>query len=385
MVAAVILILSGIYAVILPYFRQLVRFGYVQLFVDTLLVTYIVFVTGGFSSAFSFLYLVVIIYASMVTLRRGGMVMAMACSLQYGILVDLEYYGMIHPFGMNASLLASNSNWEYVIYKILITIIACFAIAFLSGFLAEQERRAKQELWAMEDQMRRVEKLAAIGETAAGLAHEIKNPLASMYGAIQVLKADIPFSSDREKLMEIIARDANRISSLVNEFLMFARPQPGQAEIIALDRVLDEIVDGFQTDSRRNPMISIRKNLSRGVSIKIDPEHLRQVILNLLLNADQAIADQGWIEIQSYPDGKRHAYITVTDNGCGMTEDTQKSIFDPFFTKKPKGTGLGLSIVQRIITSYNGLIDVRSAPGKGTTFTIRLQRELKSPPPAFPS
>ncbi len=379
MTAALILILSGFYAAILPYLKPLVRFGYVQLIIDTFLVTSIVYVTGGFSSAFSFLYLVVIIYASMVTFRRGAMIIAIACSIQYGLLVDLEYYSLINPFGMNAGMLAANCDWEYVIYKILITILACFAIAFLSGFLAEQERRAKQDLWAMEEQMMRVEKLAATGEMAAGLAHEIKNPLASMYGAIQILKEDIPFSPDRNRLMEIISRDADRISSLVNEFLLFAKPKPGQAKLIELDNLLDDIVAGFQTDNRHNPRVSIIKNFSPGMYIKIDPEHLRQVMLNLLLNADQAIADQGRIEVQASPEGKKYIRITVTDNGCGMTEDMIKSIFDPFFTKKPKGTGLGLSIVQQIITSYNGLIDVRSAPGKGTRFILKLPRETNPP------
>ncbi len=377
-IAGALLILSALYAFILPRLFQSARFGYAQIFIDSLLITSIIFVTGSFSSIFSFLYLIVIIYAGMVLSRRGGMFIAFCCSVQYGVLIALEFQGVIYPLGVDVDFIFINYNWNYVLYKLFITIVACFGVAFLSGFLAEQERRAKKDLWAMEDQVKRVEKLAAIGEMASGLAHEIKNPLASLSGSIQFLREDIPYDPDRDRLMDIILREADRLTALVNDFLMFAKPQPGQTRIVELDVALEEIIKVFTADNRRNKRITVTRQLAETVFIEIDPEHLRQVVWNLLLNADEAIETEGWIDIKMYPVDKIYVCITIADNGCGMSEETMKSIFDPFFTAKPKGTGLGLSIVQRIITSYNGLIDVQSSPEKGTIFNVRLRREFNS-------
>ena len=373
-IGLVLLCLSGLYSFILYYTSRLSILGYLQISLDTLLVTGIVFVTGGFSSIFSFLYLVVIIYASMVLFRRGGMFIAFFCSVQYSVLISLEYQGAIYPIGFASDFVAKNSNWDYVLYKLAITTAACFCVAFLSGLLAEQERRAKQDLWAMEAQVRRVEKLAAIGEMASGLAHEIKNPLASLSGSIQFLREEIPYDPDRDRLMDIILREADRLSALVNDFLMFAKPQPGKTQLVELDTAIDEIIKVFTADNRRNRRITVTQKLDEDVVIEIDPEHLRQMLWNLLLNADEAIAGEGHIDIKMTSLDRNYASITIADDGCGMTEETMNLIFDPFFTVKPKGTGLGLSIVQRIISSYNGLIDVRSEPGKGTAFTVKLRR-----------
>jgi len=352
----------------------MIRFGYAQIFIDSLLITAIIFVTGSFSSIFSFLYLVVIIYGGMVLSPTGALFIAFCCSVQYGVLLALEIQGVIFPVGFESDFILKTYSWNYVLYKMVLTIVACFGVALLSGFLAEQERRAKKDLWAMEEQVRRVEKLAAIGEMASGLAHEIKNPLAALSGSIQYLREDIPYDPDRDRLMDIILREADRIGALVNDFLMFARPQPGKVRIVDLEAALREILNVFTSDGRCNRRLTVSSDLSEGMFIEIDPEHLRQVIWNLLLNADEAIDGEGRIDVGVAPAGKTHVCITIKDTGCGMTPETMQSIFDPFFTAKPKGTGLGLSIVQRIITSYNGLIDVQSQPDTGTTFTVKLPR-----------
>ena len=379
-IAGLAILLSLLYRIILQYTRRLVLLGYAQIIIDTLLVTGIIFLTGNFSSIFSFLYLLVIIYASMILFRNGGMVTAVLCSIQYGVMVDLEYYGIIHPFDVAPDFIMANYDWNYVIFKLLMTIIACFAVAFLAGYLSEQEKRAKQDLWAMEAQVKRVEKLAAIGEMAAGLAHEIKNPLASMTGAIQVLKDEVSHNGDHVRLMDIVLRESDRISSLVNEFLMFARPQPGNKKRVFLDRELHEIIKQFETSNpQRRP--EVRKSIEPNIPAEIDPEHFRQVVWNLLLNAMEAAEKPVSIEVALYAETPRYACVVISDNGCGMSEEIQQSIFDPFFTRKPKGTGLGLSIVQRILTSYDGLIDVQSTPNQGSTFTVKLPLSSTSHPP----
>ncbi|MFW6080853.1 MAG: two-component system sensor histidine kinase NtrB [Desulfosalsimonas sp.] len=369
-----ILALSVVYIVALPRLRHLMLFGYFQVVLDTLSVTFIIYITGSFSSIFSFMYLVVIVYSAMVIYRRGGMVTATLCGIQYGVMIDLEYYGIISPPGVDAGLLISGFDWQYVIYKLFLTIVACYAVAFLSGYLSEQEREAKRELWAMEDQMKRMERLAAVGEIAAGLAHEIKNPLASLTGSIQMLRDQVDYDPDQERLMSIVTREADRLSTLVTDFLRFAKPGRGRAEIIELDRSVSEIVSLFKSEPDCKSRITIKTDLTPGLFVSIDPEHLKQVLWNLLKNAAEAIEEKGEVEVRVYQLKKHYACISISDNGCGIDENTMAGVFDPFFSSKPGGNGLGLSIVQQVVGAHGGLVDIDSAPGRGTTVTVRLRQ-----------
>ncbi|MFO7930129.1 MAG: two-component system sensor histidine kinase NtrB, partial [Thermodesulfobacteriota bacterium] len=369
-----LLVLSAAYIIALPRLKHLILFAYFQVVLDTLSVSLIIFITGSFSSIFSFMYLVVIVYSAMVIYRRGGMVTATLCGIQYGLMIDLEYYGIISPPGGGAEFLISGFDWQYIIYKLFLTIAACYAVAFLSGYLSEQERVAKRELWSMEDQMKRMERLAAVGEIAAGLAHEIKNPLASLTGSIQMLRDQIDYDPDQERLMAIVTREADRLSTLVTDFLRFAKPGRGRAEIIELDKSVSEIVSLFVSEPDCKSRLNINTDLTPGLFVRIDPEHLKQVMWNLLNNAAEAIEDKGTVGVGVYPVKKHYACISISDNGCGMDEQTMAGVFDPFFSSKPGGTGLGLSIVQQVVGAHGGLVDIDSEPGRGTTVTVRLRQ-----------
>ena len=375
---AAIYLLSFIYSLILRRVKRRLLFTYIQLIIDTAVVTLILFVTGGFSSIFSFLYLVVIIYSSMLLFRRGSMIVAALCSIQYGIMVDLEYYGIFSPFVMEGGIASVYFTGSQALFKIVITMVACFAVAFLISLLSEQERKTKKELLAMEAQVKRVEKMAAIGEMAAGLAHEIKNPLASLIGSIQLLREDLSDNTDHNKLMQIVLREADRLSSLVNDFLLFARPPMGKREPIELKGALMEIMELFEKDSSSLGSITINKTLIPNVWIEMDLAHLRQVLWNLLLNATESIDDRGRIDIRMIPFKNRYIGVQISDNGCGIPDNMVQSIFDPFFTTKPNGTGLGLSIVHRIVESHNSMLEVESEKDKGTTFTLRF-KQIPSP------
>lgn len=373
-----IYVLSFVYTIFLRRVKRELLFAYVQVVIDTIVVTLIIYVTGGFSSIFSFLYLVVIIYSSMILFRRGSMIMAALCSIQYGILVDLEYFGLLTPFVVEDSMSGLTYTWNYAIFKILITMVACFAVSFLSSLLSEQERRTRKDLLAMEEHVKRVEKMAAIGEMAAGLTHEIKNPLASLTGSIQMLRDDIPRSSDHDKLMQIILREADRLSSLANNFLLFARPPVGKTESIELKEALSETLELFERDSTGRDRILITKIFIPNIWIEMDASHLRQILWNLLLNAAESINGSGRIDIKMIPPMNSFVGIQVTDTGCGIPKERVDSIYDPFFTTKSTGTGLGLSIVHRILESYNGWIEVVSEIDQGTTFTLKL-KQINSP------
>lgn len=377
-IIAGIFMLSFIYALILNRVKRRVLFAYIQIGIDTFVVSLIIFVTGSFASIFSFLYLIVVIYGSMLLFRKGSMIMAALCSIQYGIMVILEYYGIITPFDTEGGLALLSYDWSYILYKIMFTTVACFAVALLSSFLSEQARNTTKELLAMEDHIKRVEKMAAIGEFAAGLAHEIKNPLAALTGSIQLIREDNHFNSDHNKLMQIVLREADRLSALVNNFLLFAKPPVGKVEAIELDKTITETIELFEKDNTCRGRISITKKLAPGIWIEMDPVHLRQILWNLLLNAAEAIEGSGLIDIKLYPLKGKRAGIQITDNGCGMPGEVIRSIFSPFFTTKSNGTGLGLSIVHSILDSYKSRLDIESDINCGTTVTMKL-KQIKLP------
>jgi two-component system sensor histidine kinase PilS (NtrC family) len=243
----------------------------------------------------------------------------------------------------------------------------------LSSFLSEQTRVSRRELSAMADHVKRVEKMAAVGELAAGLAHEIKNPLASLSGAIQLLKEDMRYDPDHDRLMHIILREADRLSSLTTNFLLYARPPRGKNQLIDLSKALKEATELFLKDTGRDRGISIHTDLDPGLWIEMDPAHLQQILWNLLLNAAESIEDRGQISIDTTLTKNKNVCMRIRDDGCGMPPETLESIFDPFFTTKASGTGLGLSIVQRILDHYDAWLDVTSTPGKGTEFTVNLK------------
>ncbi len=368
-----IFILSFVYAVFFNRIKEKIVFAYAQVAIDTVVVSLVIYVTGGSSSIFSFLYLVVIIYSSMLVFRKGSMLAAALCSIQYGVMACLEYNGALDPFIMD-DISAVNCALSHVLYKITVTMAACFAVAFLSSLLSEQTRKTKNELLAMEDHVKRVEKMAGIGEMAAGLAHEIRNPLASLRGSIQLLGEDIYDAPDHEKLMQIILRETDRLSSLVSNFLLFAKPPVGKVKAIELDKALTETIELFEKDSGVCDGVLITKTLIPNVWIAMDSLHLYQVVWNLLLNAAESIKGGGNINIEMYSLKNSLVDIKIADNGCGISKKRLMSIFDPFFTTKAAGTGLGLSIVHRILESYGGRIDVESDLDRGTIFTLKLKR-----------
>jgi two-component system sensor histidine kinase PilS (NtrC family) len=370
---ASIFVLSLLYGVALRHNQDHLALAYVQTILDTVLVTVILFVTGGYFSLFSFLYLVVIVYSSLLLPRRGTVLIAALCSIQFGLIVDLEYYGLVDPFDGLGNHLAATYGWDQILYKIMTIMGAFIIVAFLSSFLSEQTLRTRRELRVMEQHVKRVEKMAAVGEMAAGLAHEIKNPLASLTGAIQLLREDICYDPDHDRLMQIILREADRLSSLVSNFLLYARPPAGKPEPIELERALRETVELFGKKSGSDGRIITTLKVQPGIWIDMDPAHLRQVLWNLLINAAEAIDGTGYIRVELAPPRDRQACLNVSDTGAGMDPETLQSIFDPFFTTKPNGTGLGLAIVHRILEAYDYRLDVESDIGRGTTFRIHFR------------
>jgi two-component system, NtrC family, sensor histidine kinase HydH len=379
LIVLTIFFLSLLYALLFRRIRRHTLFAYIQIVVDTTIVSLVVFITGGFFSPFAFLYLVVIIYSSMILFMRGALVIALSGSVQFAVLVLVQFSIFAPQEGLftdgNATF---NPAGAEMVYKILITTAACFAVAVLSGLLTEQNRKTQKELHALASHVKRVEKMAYMGEMAAGLAHEIRNPLASLMGSIQLLKEELRYDPDHRRLMDIVLRETDRLGALVNDFLFFARPPTGKPAMLPLKEAVADIARLFEKDAKHADRIKLRKVLASDVYVLMDPTHLHQVLWNLLLNAAEAVAQDGLVEIHTVPIKNNEVSVHVKDNGCGIPAEVVHSIFDPFFTTKPEGTGLGLSIVHRILEAYGSRLDVQTLAGGGTIFSFALKRAAKA-------
>ncbi len=229
----------------------------------------------------------------------------------------------------------------------------------------------------MEEDLKRADRLAAIGTLAAGMAHEIRNPLASISGSIEILKEEIDGAVQHQQLMDIILREVGRLNSLIADFLLFARPTPPGKELIHLNGIVEEVLKVFVHSPECGPEIRMATHFQDEIYLPGDAQQIKQVFWNLIINAAQAMPTGGELRVEirrrsSPPDPEEppQGEIVISDTGTGIEEEELDKIFNPFFTTKEKGTGLGLSIVHKIVDSYGGKILVRSQVGQGTTFTI---------------
>ncbi|MBI3755369.1 MAG: PAS domain S-box protein, partial [Deltaproteobacteria bacterium] len=225
----------------------------------------------------------------------------------------------------------------------------------------------------MEEQLRRVDRLHALGELAASLSHEVRNPLASISGSVQVLKDSLQLNNDDQRLMDIVIREADRLNALVADFLLFAKPAVKMTKV-NLNDIVSETVDMFK-NSPESKNIDIQIELEDSLFIEGDSRQLKQVFWNLFLNAGHAMPDGGKLEVRGQWPGnaeQKFIEITVSDTGTGISSDIIEKIFDPFFTTRDSGTGLGLAVVHRIIEGHKGTIEVKSKKGEGTSFKITL-------------
>jgi two-component system sensor histidine kinase PilS (NtrC family) len=232
------------------------------------------------------------------------------------------------------------------------------------------------QLRAMEDAVQRSARLADLGRVAAGLAHELRNPLASMSGSVELLRAQAPADGDERRLLDILLREAERLEQLVHSFLTYARPPPLRRQRTELHLLLREILDVFSHDPVASGALLVR-DLEPAVA-DCDADQIRQVAWNLLRNAAQARAapGAGRIEVscRAEPGG---CWFRIRDDGPGIPPADRDRIFLPFHTTKERGTGLGLAIVHRIVDEHGGRVELEHPPGGGVAFVVHL---LDGPP-----
>jgi two-component system sensor histidine kinase PilS (NtrC family) len=502
---AVIYCLSFVYIVLLKRSKNLVNIAYLQLILDTFLITAIIYATGGIESIFSFLYILTIIYGSIILYRKGGMIVASSSSILYGLLLDLHYYGIIEPIGSRLNYTIEYHS-PHFFYTLIVNIAAFYLVAFLGSYASEQTRRSRVELRAkqndliklealnewiiqsitsalitlddegriilfnpaaeeifgipanqavsrpldevlpalreamdnglktsgyhgesrkpqalmdvpyvrsdgekmflqtsvsplslpggsqrgqilffqdmtamrqIEAEMKRVEGLALAGQLAAGIAHEIRNPMASISGSIQILKEGLEKDAMSSRLMDIILREVSRLNHLVSDFLLFARPKAADVQTFDLNQLIRDSLELFRNRGEWTTKVRVETAMNGPLEMKSDPEQIKQLLWNLYLNAVEAMLDGGTLHISTNMEDakktqRRYAKITIRDTGNGFSKEALDNLFTPFFTTKEGGSGLGLAIVKRIVEGLRGEVHGRNHAEGGAEITLIL-------------
>jgi two-component system sensor histidine kinase PilS (NtrC family) len=475
-------LLSILYAFLLLWIKKpslFIVFTYGQIVIDVIAEIFLIYITGGIGSMFSFLFPLSILSAGIVLNRRACYIIATLSSILYGLLLDLQYYKII----ISTVSFFSEKDFFYTIFA---HFIAFYLVAFLSGYLSDKlhkatvslkerdtvlsdlkafsryiiesmpsgvfttdlsrkiitfnssaqeitqltleevtgrspeeifpflrnareqldriegeiQRRGETfpvgmrlstlrdsagepigmigvfqdltELKAMEAEVKRKEKWAFIGELSASIAHELRNPLASLKASVEMLSEKKISGEPADRLMKIALSEMDRLNGIITDFLLYARPKELNKKPFDLHQSLRDVVMLLQGAETVKKNVTITAKLEGSLVITGDAKQMQQVFWNLGINAVDAVSEGGSVDIHTVRKGNR-IEIIFRDTGEGISEFDMDKIFYPFFTTKEKGTGLGLSIAQKIIEEHGGKILVESrGPGSGTTFRIIL-------------
>lgn len=494
-IVALIYFLSLLYLLLQPYFeRRPLKFKITQIFFDTLLASSVIFITGGRASPFIFLYVLIIIYSSIMLTKTASYLAALGSGIIY-VLIVLYQIRLQAPTGPAESMLSSVSEWgEIGLVSTYFHLTGFLLVAILAGYLSERFTAAGRELGErerslrilqnlhenilqsltsgvitlnlegkvisvnktgleilgidseddlfgkdlgnfmaglhmeeliskkreqmlysrpdgkkltlgfsssdlkgtddetqghiiifqdltdvkeLEKKLRNTEKMALLGQLAAGLAHELRNPLSAISGAVEILSSDVEQTEENLRLVRMASQEVDRLNLLVEDFLILTVPVQKLTSTVDLGTIISGTVESF-TKTIRRKNIQVLNEVPKGIYVQADSYRLKQAVWNLLLNSVEAMPTGGLISIKSrFEDG--NVVVEISDEGKGIDENLVSRIFDPFFTTKEVGTGLGLAIVQKVIEGYNGKINVVSSEGRGATFVITLPRYEEVP------
>lgn len=229
----------------------------------------------------------------------------------------------------------------------------------------------------LEERVKRADRLAAVGELAARMAHEIRNPLTSVSGAIEILRGERREALEDQKLMDIVVRETDRLNQLLTDFLMYARPTAPQFEDVQVDRIIRETAELFSS-SLEDGRVKLTLDVEPSIALWGDSKRLSQMVWNLMKNASESMGPAGGEVRVSLREGPDQGEVTVEvrDQGPGISSDLRQKIFQPFFTTKSKGSGLGLAVVHRITEEHGGSISVENGERGGAVFRVKLPRRF---------
>ena len=299
---------------------------------------------------------------------RGGLLTAIAAAVAYVPHIR-------HTWGDNVPYAASQYA-ELVIFQLAGLMVG--SLADVQRRLTSQYQRAAESLEAANrelreshEQLKRADRLSALGEIAAGLAHEVRNPLAGITGALEIVASRVKAGTPEFEFTGIAATELARLDDLVGEFLSYARPREPELRMANLHDVIEHVVLLLRPEAERASVTVTCDESERLPDVRMDPEQIRQVVFNVALNGVQASPVGGELRIHTKRD-QNWAIVDVIDEGAGIPPEHRHRLFDPFFTTKTHGTGLGLAVSQRIIAAHGGRLEFVNGPRGGTIVRIVL-------------
>ena len=379
--------LGILYAVVLRTGKRLRDLAFAQIVLDQLTWTVIVYVSGGATSGATSFYALTCLLGAILVGLRGAAVAAISGMAAYAALCAAFRFGLILPPHDQAAAYALGS--AELVYPLLVNALGIGVVALLASYLAERVRLTGGALEAATLRAQEAERLAVLGRIAAGLAHEIRNPLGSIRGSIEMLRESASFSEDDRHLCDIIQREAARLNNLVGDMMDLAKPRSPREEAADVAALAREVVALAARAERGSDVSVIYEGPAGGVRARCDGAQMRQVVWNLVRNAVQASAAGTTVTVRVEP-GDQEMVLSVDDHGPGIPGDDQKRIFDAFYTTRSHGAGIGLAVVKRIIDDHAPMgarIAVESPEGGGASFQVTLSTRVRGlrqsvrPPP----
>jgi signal transduction histidine kinase len=341
-----------------------------QIFFDLILVSALVYISGGLQGSFYFLYIFDIIAASIVISKRASYITAALSAILLGLMVELMYFKVIPYYGPGEQIEISLGLMNY---NIFMAWSAFLLVAFLINYLTESLRRARNEMMLAQKELEIKTKLAVAGEISAQLAHEIRNPLAAISGSVQVLKEELGLKGEQKELMDIIVDESKRVSHSIEQFLNLASIGPKIFSTINLTDILKETLALLQGSGELNGNLEVKGNYSlKDVEYFGNRNQFKQLFWNILKNSLKAMPKGGTLTIDFDKMRKNEIQLRFADTGIGMAEENKERIFEPFYSAFEYGQGLGMAVVRKIVDDYKGKIKVDSEPDKGTEIIISL-------------
>lgn len=363
-------LLSFVYLLLHIWGKHVILQVSFQIFFDLLLITALVYISGGVQGSFYFLYIFDIIAASYIISKRAAYLTAALSAIFYGLLVDGMYFGLIPYFVQEETM---EISLGLVTNNIFIAWSAFFLVAFLMNYLTGSLRKTRGQLALAQKELEIKKKLAVAGEISAQLAHEIRNPLAAISGSVQVLKDELGLKGEQRELMDIIVDESKRVSQSIEQFLNLASTGPKVFSTINLTSILKETLTLLQSSGEMDGDLEVKGNYD-GSDVRYfgNRNQFKQLFWNILRNALKAMPEGGALTIDFDRIKRDEIKMRFADTGIGMAEEKRERIFEPFFSAFEDGQGLGMAVVRKIVDDYKGKIKVASEPDKGTEIIIIL-------------
>ncbi|HVK70084.1 MAG TPA: ATP-binding protein [Polyangium sp.] len=367
---AVAFALTGVYAAVLRLGKGLPLLAYGQMLVDQVAWSMIVYVSGGAMSGATSLYGFTCLCGAILLGLRGALIGLIAGASSYALLCTLLVQGYLLP-PPDQPLEAYATRWSEAAFPLVLNLLAMSVVALLGSYLAERLRVTGGRLVVATARAEQAERLAALGRLAAGLAHEIRNPLGSIVASIELLRTGGSLGPEDDSLCAIIERETTRLNDLVTDMLDVSRPRaPSKAPMDLAVTARDVVM--LAGKSGRGRDVPLRYVGPDSLEIEADTAQMRQVVWNLLRNAIQASSAGAEVIVRVEADAGGAVGLAVEDRGVGIPPEARERLFDAFFTTRSQGMGIGLAVVKRILDDHGFVIEVESEPGKGTTFRVRI-------------